>query len=269
MENQKMIIWSPSSWALWKQCPAKYRIKQLERWKYPKVKQDNTFAKLAVPGLVVDKLLQLWIHRNQFCDSEWMGQNFEMIWSMVNAEVLPVWSTEEAQFIKTETLQGISNSVKLIEKLNLSSNRIITQASFFETITEDYGITGAADLLVIDEKSNRGVLVDFKNSHSRHRLTKDQLVIYQLGLEQKLSLSIHQAGYLMFNPRLNDWKWFNLKNPAHKEKMIEKLAVASQLIRNNQFDYDWNKFTCFRFCEVRFSCEVFQKYTGVKITPYS
>jgi len=46
-----MVIWSPSSWALFKQCPAKYKIKVVERWQHPELKLDQTFAKLAVRDL--------------------------------------------------------------------------------------------------------------------------------------------------------------------------------------------------------------------------
>ncbi len=41
-----MIIWSPSSWSLWKQCPAKYRIKQVERWKFPRSIIENGYRLL-------------------------------------------------------------------------------------------------------------------------------------------------------------------------------------------------------------------------------
>ncbi len=54
-----MIVWSPSSWALWKQCPTKYRIMKVERWSNPRQSDDNFYARLAIPGLVVDKLMEL------------------------------------------------------------------------------------------------------------------------------------------------------------------------------------------------------------------
>lgn len=257
-----MIIWSPSSWALWKQCPAKYRIKQLDRWKYPKPREDANLSKLAIPGLVVDKLLQLWLHRRQFEDKAWLGHNFDMIWSLVVSEISPHWREEESELIKFETIEGVNNAATLINSLELSQNQFTTQASFFEKISNDCAITGAADLLVINQLKRKGILVDFKNSNSRIRLTKDQLVIYQIGLEQKLSIEIHRAGYMMFNPRLNSWKWFTLENPAHKDKLIHNLHAANQQIRSNNFEYRWNRFTCIRFCEVRYSCELFQHYTG-------
>ena len=253
------IIWSPSSWALWKQCPAKFRMKHLNRWSYPKTREDSTLSRLAIPGLAVDKLLQLWLHRNQFHDQEWLQANFDMIWEMVLQEINPIWPPEEARLTKDETLSGLVNAVGLLSNLPLQASQRIMQANFFEPIDEKILITGAADLLLIDEKKQNGILVDFKNNHSRTRMTKDQLVIYQLGLEMKHDIDIHQAGYLMFNPRMNDWKWFNLKNPAHKQKMVDKLIDASEKLIQKQFEYRWNMFTCTRFCEVRMNCELFQE----------
>lgn len=254
-----MIIWSPSSWSLWKQCPTKYRIKQVERWKFPRPQSDGVLSKLAIPGLVVDKLLQLWLHRNEFDDKEWFKHNFDMIWSMVTEEIVPTWSEEEKVMTKKETILGLGNAVKMIDDLQLTRYRFITQASFFERLNDDVAITGAADLLLIEETRNAGILVDFKNNHSRPRVTKDQLLIYQLGLEFKLSVDIERGGYLMYNPRLNSWKWFKL-HPVHKQRMIEKLIQASELVSKKEFDFRWNQFTCLRFCEVRFSCELFQSH---------
>ena len=51
-----MIVWSPSSYALWKQCPVKYKIKKIERWEKPNRKRDHHLMRLVVPGLVVDQL---------------------------------------------------------------------------------------------------------------------------------------------------------------------------------------------------------------------
>ena len=254
-----MIIWSPSSWSLWKQCPAKYRIKQVERWKFPRPQSDGVLSKLAIPGLVVDKLLQLWLHRKQFEDNAWFKDNFEMIWSMVIAEISPTWSEEESVLTKKETILGLGNAVKMIDSLEITKYRFITQANFFERLNDDVAITGAADLLLIEDARKTGILIDFKNNHSRPRVTKDQLLIYQLGLESKLFLDIERGGYLMYNPRLNSWKWFKLY-PVHKQRMIEKLIQASELVSKKEFDFRWNQFTCVRFCEVRFSCDLFQNY---------
>ncbi len=97
-----MIIWSPSSWDLWKNCPAKYRIKKVERWLRPDLREDSQFAKLAIPGIVVDKMLQFWLHRNQFHDKCWLNQNLDMVWSMVESEIKPKWRN------KTNTAVGSS-----------------------------------------------------------------------------------------------------------------------------------------------------------------
>jgi len=182
-----------------------------------------------------------------------------MIWSMVTAEISPTWSKEEKVVTKKETIVGLGNAVKMIDGLELAKYRFITQANFFEKLNDDVAITGAADLLLIEKTRNIGILIDFKNNHSRPRVTKDQLLIYQLGLESKLSLEIERGGYLMYNPRLNSWKWFKLY-PVHKQRMVEKLIHASELVSKKEFDYRWNRFTCLRFCEVRFSCELFQSH---------
>ena len=225
----------------------------------PGPKDDGVLSKLAIPGLVVDKLLQLWLHRNAFEDKDWFKDNFDMIWSMVTSEVSPTWSEEELVSTKKETIVGLGNAVKMIDDLEITRYRFITQANFFERLNDDVAITGAADLLLIQEARNAGILIDFKNNHSRPRVTKDQLLIYQLGLESKLSLDIERGGYLMYNPRLNSWKWFKLY-PVHKQRMVEKLIHASELVSKKEFDYRWNQFTCIRFCEVRFSCELFQSH---------
>ena len=254
-----MIVWSPSSWTLWKTCPAKYRIKKLERWRRPDIKEDRNSAKLAVPGLVVDKLLQFWLHRNQFDDKSWLGENFDMVWSLVCNEIHPEWwCEEESDGAREETRVGLNNAIRMLEELELGRYDLHIQPTFFEKITEDFSIAGSADLLMVEKQSQHALLVDFKNAHRRENITKDQLIIYQIGLNKKNPLNIVKAGYLMYNPRLVQWKWFRL-GIAQENKLLEKLSQATIEVSQGKFDYIWNNFTCTRFCDVRFSCEMFQQ----------
>jgi hypothetical protein len=256
-----MIIWSPSSWALFKQCPAKYKIKVVERWQHPELKLDQTFAKLAIPGLTVDRVLQFWIHRNQFDDKKWLQDNFDMFWKMVLNEIKPKWSQLESIAIKKETQLGLRTAIQMLEQINYSSYSLQVQPNFFEKITDDFCIAGAADLVLIESNSINAILIDFKNSHTRERLTKDQLLFYQIGLKKCTPYQFKRAGFLMFNPRLEQWKWFKLDD-RHENKLLKSLSEATAKVNKGVFDYRWNHFSCARYCEVRFGCPMFQKLLG-------
>ncbi|MGA2624235.1 MAG: PD-(D/E)XK nuclease family protein [Bacteroidota bacterium] len=260
-----MTVWSPTSWNLWKTCPAKYRIKKVERWQRPDLKEDSEFAKLAIPGLVVDRMLQFWLHRKRFADMRWVNENIGMVWSMIESEIHPQWSTtEEIRSVKEETWQGLRTAIRMLEELHIEEYDLRIQPTFFEKITASLSVAGSADLLLVGKNSVDAVLIDFKNAHRRERITKDQLVIYQIGLKKKTPYNFTQSGYLMFNPRLEQWKWFKIGTP-HEEKMIEKLALATEQVLQQKFDYTWNHFTCPRFCDVRFACEMFQRIAGKTI----
>ena len=256
-----MIIWSPSSWDLWKKCPTKYRIKIVERWQHPELKLDQTFSKLAVPGLTIDRILQFWIHRNQFDDKQWLQDNFEMFWRIVLNEIKPKWSELESIATKEETQLGLQCAVHMLEQLGYSNYSFVVQPNFFEKINDDFCIAGAADLLLVEPNTTKAILIDFKNSHSRARLTKDQLLFYQIGLKKCTPYLFVRSGYLMFNPRLEEWKWFKI-NEKHEQCLIDKLSEATVKVNNGQFDYRWNYFSCPRYCEIRFGCPMFQKLLG-------
>jgi hypothetical protein len=256
-----MVIWSPSSWALFKQCPYKYKIKVVERWQHPELKFDQTFAKLAIPGLTVDRVLQFWIHRNQFDDKKWLQDNFDMFWRMVLNEIKPKWSELESIATKEETQLGLRNAIQMLEQINYSSYSLLVQPNFFEKITEDFCIAGSADIILIEPNSTKAILIDFKNSHSRERLTRDQLVIYQIGLKKSTPYLFLKSGYLMFNPRLEEWKWFKL-DERHEQKIIDSLTEATAKVNKGEFTYRYNNFSCSRYCEVRFGCPMFQKLLG-------
>jgi len=259
-----MIIWSPSSWELWKTCPAKYRIKKIEKWQRPNLKEDTHYAKLAVPGLVVDKMLQLWLHRKKFHDKVWLNDNIEMVWSLVENEINPRWTCEEEiQTIKEETWSGLNTAIRMLEELDIDKYDLWVQPTFFENISTAFSITGSADLLMVEKTSGNGLLIDFKNAHRRARITKDQLTIYKIGLTKKASFNIAKAGYLLYNPRVEEWKWFKLSK-AIENKLLERLAEATEDVISQQFDYKWNYFTCTRFCDVRIHCEMFQQLIGRK-----
>jgi hypothetical protein len=152
-------------------------------------------------------------------------------------------------------------AVRMIDELVPENFHLHIQPTFFENITDKYSITGSADLLMTEKTTGESILIDFKNAHRRTRITKDQLLIYQIGLKCKMPLNIVRAGYLFYNPRLEQWKWFKL-GPTYEEKMLAKLAQATEEVRQGKFDFIWNNFTCPRFCDVRFSCELFQSISG-------
>jgi hypothetical protein len=259
-----VIHWSASSWSLWKSCPAKYRVRIVEKWQPPEWREDSEFAKLAIPGLVVDKMLQLWLHRKMFHDMRWLSENIRMLWSIVLSEVNPKWvSDEEVQVVKDETWRGLQTAIRMLEKLDLAKYDLRIQPRFFEKITDEFSITGSADLVMVEKHSDAAIVIDIKNAHRRERITKDQLIIYQIGLNLKSPLNIIRSGYLMFNPRLEEWKWFKL-NKGHEDRLIEKLAAAAKDVMARSFEYKWNHFTCSHFCEVRYSCEMFQQVMSLK-----
>jgi hypothetical protein len=202
-----------------------------------------------------------WIHRNQFDDKQWLQDNFQMFWRMVLNDVKPKWSELEAIAVEEETKMGLRSAIRMLEEFDLQKYTLIVQPNFFEKITEEFSIAGAADLLLVEHDSNKTILIDFKNSHTRERLTKDQLLLYQIGLKKCTPYSFIRSGYLMFNPRLSDWKWFKM-NEQHEKRLIDKLIEATAKVKKGEFDYRWNHFSCLRFCEVRFGCAMFQKLLG-------
>lgn len=221
--------------------------------------------KLAVPGLVVDKLLQFWIYRKEFTSVEWLAENFDMVWAMVENEVRPQWASEEelSTTIK-ETMDGLHTAVTMLRELHPERFNLIPQPSFFEQVTDEFALTGSADLLMADESTKEAILIDFKNAHSRERMTKDQLVIYQIGLERSTQYTIRKGGYLLFNPRLRQWKWFDLV-PRHREKLLVTLRDATDELLKGEFPFHWNHYSCTRFCDVRFACDMFQHHIGKHI----
>lgn len=255
-----MIVWSPSSWALWKQCPMKYKIKKINRWTEPKRKKDHFLMNLAVPGLVVDRLIQLWFYRNKLEDCIWFEDSFEMIWNEVYHQTHPRWENDtQLNNARNETWEGLKNCVEMLYSLDLPTYSIFPQVSFFEPIEDKpFALTGAADLLLVSKQNDTAILIDLKNAHYREKVTKDQLIIYKLGIEQSWGIHINQVGYLLFNPRVKDWKWFTI-SPAIQNKLINNIAKATLQVQNEEFDYKWNFYGCPRFCDARFSCDKFQK----------
>jgi hypothetical protein len=256
-----MQIWSPTSWSLWKECPRKYQLRKLERVQTPFTDRDPVLANLSIPGLFVDRMLQLWLHRREFEDLDWLQENSEMIWRMISSEAVPRWSSaSEEETIKHEAMAGLATAVRMLRELLLEDDKLLIQPGFMERTTPDFGITGAGDLLIVRADTS-ATLIDFKNAHRRERMTRDQLVIYQVGLGRKLGIKIDRAGYLLYNPRLECWKWFRI-SPAQEEKYMRRLAEATEAVKAGRFEPRWNHFTCVRFCDVRFSCEVFQRLVG-------
>ena len=254
-----MIVWSPSSWALWKQCPAKYRIKKVERWQHPGLGPDPAFIKLAVPGLVVDRLLQFWIYRGEYESTQWIEENFDFVWDMVQQQNNPVWDNQtETVETQEESLKGLLTAVRMLQELGLHRYQLIAQPRMFEQIDPAYAITGSADLLMLDYDGDEHILIDFKNAHTRERTTKDQLLIYMMGLERSLDITIGKAGYLLFNPRLEQWKWISM-NPVHRERLKERMAEATSLAESGQFAFKYNYYSCSRFCDARFACERYKQ----------
>lgn len=251
-----MIVWSPSSYTLWKQCPVKYKIKKIERWEKPNRKRDHHLMRLVVPGLVVDQLIQLWFYRGNY-DTDWLDKNFNMIWNKVVSEIRPKWESDDEMMEKLqESKDGLTNAVALLHTLNLDSYAAIIQPSFFEAITDLFSITGAADLILTSKKDGSSLLIDLKNSYNRNKVTKEQLILYQIGIEKKYGLDIQKSGYCLFNPRVNAWKWFK-PNEQHKTNLLLKLNDATDLVLTEKFEHNWNFYSCPRYCEARFGCDKF------------
>jgi len=262
-----MIVWSPSSWNLYKQCPAKYKIMKVDRWVKPRKNEDNTYARLAIPGLVVDKLIELWIYREEYDNLEWFDDNFEMIWSMfADHKIKTNWMPQELESTRSETLAGLDNAIRMLRELKLEEYSICPQPNFFESITEKVSITGSADLLLAHNVSEEVLLIDLKNAHSRNgrSVTKDQLLIYQIGLQKLLGISVDRAGFLFFNPRVNDWKWFKL-SATREQQIIEKLEEATRCVEEEYFPEKWSSFGCEKFCPVRMSCSMYRSMTGLEV----
>ena len=154
----------------------------------------------------------------------------------------------------------------MLKELSPEKYSLFPQPSFFEQVTDDFALTGSADLLMGDDSTNEAILIDFKNAHSRERMTKDQLVIYQIGLERTTQYTIHKAGYLLFNPRLRQWKWFDLRS-HYREKLLCRLKEATEELLKGEIAFNWNHYTCTRFCDVRFACDMFRHHVGKYIKP--
>ena len=93
-QSQEIITWSASSWEAWKRCPLKFKIRA-DKWSKPQMKRDRRSAVYAIPGLVVDKLFELWLHRGQYKDSKWLHENFEMVWNMMLANRKPKFKDDK------------------------------------------------------------------------------------------------------------------------------------------------------------------------------
>ena len=185
-----------------------------------------------------------------------------MVWRMVSSEASPSWMQPAQEMaVRDEAIQGLNTAIRKLSELPLAESTLLIQPGFMEPIDSEFGITGAADLLLLPQGDRAGILIDFKNAHRRERMTRDQLVIYQIGLTRKLSVRIEKAGYLLYNPRIEDWKWFRISQ-AQEQKYLQKLAEATEDLKAGKFDPRWNHFTCVRFCDVRSGCEVFQELVG-------
>ena len=208
---------------------------------------------------MVDRLLQFWLYREQYDDTTWLDENFEMVWNMIHQQNNPAWeSTVEREEVLAETMLGLHNAVRMLKELDLKRYQLVAQPHFFEQIHSDFAITGAADLLMLAYERDEHVLIDFKNAHNRDRMTRDQLLIYQMGLEKSLDIKIARAGYLLFNPRLQQWKWIPM-NPVHRERLKDKLAEATYQVESGQFKFKYNYYSCSRFCDARFACEKYKR----------
>lgn len=100
------------------------------------LERDPVLAKLSVPGLFVDRMLQFWLHRGLFDDSKWLAENSEMVWRMVSSEVRPRWSDpREEEALKADAVQVLGTAVRILTELELEGQKIPVQPSFAERIT--------------------------------------------------------------------------------------------------------------------------------------
>jgi hypothetical protein len=254
----ELCMWSPSSWASWKQCPQKWKIRA-DKWNNPHAKPDRRIAVIAIPGLVIDSLFEMWLHRGDYQDREWLDQNYDMVWRMVTAKRKPKWNrpeTEEATLLK-ETAKSVGILYDLLHQHRLLNKEMHIQNDFHEVIAPGISIAGAIDLWTFRDDGTL-VLVDFKNARADKHRSIDQLHIYSLAIERSVGAEPDEVGYVCFSPEAPGYQRRELRQ-CDRQKLMARLERASQDRREGRCSAKYNSFYCPRYCEVRFGCPEFMK----------
>ncbi len=257
---KEIYMWSPSSWATWKQCPAKFKIKS-ERWSNPERRTDSRIAVLAVPGLVIDQLFEMWLHRESFEDHEWLAANFDMTWNMVVSKRRPKWSSPaEEQDVLVQTHESVGILYNLMHEHDLFGEKRGIQEEFHLRLTDRFSIAGGIDYWC-ERRDGKLVLLDFKNFSSNRLRSTDQLHFYALALAKIFGREPDEAGYLCFNPKYSAYQRRELRR-CDRQKLLSRLERATDARAAGRFEPKWSPFGCGQFCEVRFGCKLFRERCG-------
>jgi hypothetical protein len=261
--QSELTLWSASSWATWKQCPLKFRIKNA-RWENPEFRSDTRTAVMAVPGLVVDRLFELWLYRDDFEDLDWLKGNFAMVWAMIRDKRKPKWlNADEEERIRQQTQRSVLILFDLLHKHDLFGEKRGIQTDFHMKVSPRIAIAGAIDLWVI-RRDGKLVVVDFKNFGSNSNRSIDQLHFYAMALEKLLGRIPEEAGYVCFHPAYAGHRNVVLR-PCDRNKLMVRLERATEQRAAGFSAAKYNEFLCPRFCEVRFGCAEFVKRVKGKV----
>jgi hypothetical protein len=254
----KPLLWSATSWATWKQCPLKLRLRE-EKWSYPQASADgNCLSALAVPGLVIDRLFELWLHRREFDNIEWLHTNFEMLWALVESKSRVKWLRPiERERTYAQTKRSVNVLFELLHQHQLLNKEMGIQTEFHEKIGSEIVIAGAIDLWTI-RRDGTLVVVDFKNFGSYGHRSVDQLHFYAIALKRILGREPDEGGYVCFHPAYRGYRKTELRQ-CDRNKLMVRLARATAARRAGEFPAKYNYIACPRYCEQRFRCELFKK----------
>ena len=254
-------MWSASSWAMWKQCPHKLQLRE-QKWSTPRNKPDSRSAIWAVPGLVVDKLFQLWFYRREFYNKEWLQDNFDLVWEMTLDQKRPKWMDEdEHNYIRVRTQKSVAILYKLLHQHELLNEKIGIQTEFHEPISDGISIAGAIDLWSI-RNDGKLVVVDFKNFGSNSHRSVDQLHFYAMALKRILGREPDEAGYVCFHPGYEGYRKAVLR-PCDRNRLLARIKRATVEKQSGNCPAKYSFVTCPRFCEMRFQCTTFKQKSGL------
>lgn len=258
----KVTMWSASSWATWKTCPLKWKIKS-EKWANPHTKSDTRMAVFAVPGLVVDRLFELWLHRRDFEDFEWFEDNFKTVWRLVESKYKPKWTNEdEVKSTKLQTWRSLRVLFDLLHKHELLNETMGIQTEYHELIDEGISIAGAIDLWTV-RPDGKLIVVDFKNFGSNTHRSIDQLHFGAMALERILGSTPAEAAYVCFHPSYAGYRKVPLR-AADRNKLMARLKRATKDRVTGKCPAKYSAYSCPRWCEVRFACDHFLSRSGLK-----
>ena len=159
-----------------------------------------------MPGLVIDKLFELWFFRREWENYEWLMDNFVLVWRMMQEQKKPKWNSQhEHDCIRRQTQSSIQILYRLLHQHDLLNDKMGVQTAFHESIAEGVSIPGAIDLWTV-RKNGQLVCVDFKNFQSSTHRSVDQLHFYAIALKRVLGREPDEAGYVCFHPGYSGYR---------------------------------------------------------------